>query len=470
MRCAFFLALLISIPFVTGLSITEVMYNPPGQDNNLEYIEVYSEEEINLSEYILEDSSSTDSLRLVSFADSTYYLIVEDGFNHTGINATIYTAGSSLGNNLNNEQDVIMLRHGQDIIDIFSYISEMGGNGNGKALCKQETIIECDPTPGYSHIINDTQHEDNVSGDTSYEGIRINEFLPNPHGLDSDTLPDGEWAELYNEGNTIDANGLELCDAAWNCITISSATTGKDTLVLRESYLVIYFNGKSILNNNGDTLRLIHEEEIIDEIFYTESVEGLSWSLIDEEWATGKATPGMSNSGVQGKKNIQEESRVLIKDVQVKNKKDAVVLDVHLSVFKGETKQKNVVLFVENATEKTTLQFLEEDQLYELIVPLRFDQDCSSQRHRVIAEGFGKHASHSFLINQTCKKNMLIPAKSAPALESIIKSNQSLQNIPPTGSVIYASAHGKIKEYSIYGFLLLVILLTGYFLFARQDP
>ncbi|MEK6840307.1 MAG: hypothetical protein AABX72_05165 [Nanoarchaeota archaeon] len=51
------------------------------------------------------------------------------------------------------------------------------------------------------------------------------------------------------------------------------------------------------------------------------------------------------------------------------------------------------------------------------------------------------------------------------AKESLI--NQSMQNSPLTGNVVYRSKEERIREYSLYGFALLSVLLLGYFLLRR---
>ena len=60
----YLLAFLLFLPCISALEISEVMYNPVGNDNNKEYVEIYSEEELNLSQYTIEDSSSSDHLSL----------------------------------------------------------------------------------------------------------------------------------------------------------------------------------------------------------------------------------------------------------------------------------------------------------------------------------------------------------------------------------------------------------------------
>jgi len=130
------LVLLISLePTIADVFINEIMYNPSGSDNNKEYIEVFSDEAINLTGYIIEDAESSDTLALLNSHNSQYSLIVEEGFNYSNINASIYSAGATIGNNLNNDGDIILFREpDESILDIVSYSDDWGGNDNGKSL------------------------------------------------------------------------------------------------------------------------------------------------------------------------------------------------------------------------------------------------------------------------------------------------------------------------------------------------
>src|SRR3989344_5514945 len=125
------LLVLLLLPFVSAETvINEVMYNPQGDDNNFEYVEIYSTER--LDNYEITDLASSDSLILVKSYESDHHLIVEEGFNYSGIDANIYSVGATIGNNLNNDGDVLVLTDvNGTLVDAFSYTKEFGANGNG---------------------------------------------------------------------------------------------------------------------------------------------------------------------------------------------------------------------------------------------------------------------------------------------------------------------------------------------------
>ncbi len=123
-----------SLPYVQGMRINEIMYNPEGDDNNREFVEVFMDAPINLTGYIIADSTSNDTLTLLQWKPSAYALIVEEGFNFTAIDASVYSAGSTIGNNLDNTGDsVTLFMPNGTLQDTVTYNSLLANN-NGKSL------------------------------------------------------------------------------------------------------------------------------------------------------------------------------------------------------------------------------------------------------------------------------------------------------------------------------------------------
>lgn len=107
-----------------------------------------------------------------------------------------------------------------------------------------------------------------------WSDIVINEYLPNPIGVDNALMPGGEWVELYNKGSVIrDLTGWYLTDAnnshqlyltLTNTVSSDPATTGLN--IGPGEFLVVYRNGNPLfdLNNSstGDTVKLFGLEKI----------------------------------------------------------------------------------------------------------------------------------------------------------------------------------------------------------------
>ena len=132
----FFFSIIFAFFVNAELFINEVMYNQESEDNNKEFIEIYSNDISNFENYSIEDlSGSIDVLTRIKEINSTYSLIVESGFDYSNIEASVYIIGNTIGNGLNNDQDVIIFRNNEsEIMDLFYYNSDFGGDNNGRSL------------------------------------------------------------------------------------------------------------------------------------------------------------------------------------------------------------------------------------------------------------------------------------------------------------------------------------------------
>jgi len=122
--------------------------------------------------------------------------------------------------------------------------------------------------------------------------IVLNEFLPNPNGLvpnygfnfgeDDSLMPQGEWIELYNNGDvSYDLNSWYVWDASGddlNKVLITSSNTyPASTIISAKSWLVVYMN-KMVLDNTGDTVKLFDNYDNLIDI-YTYTIENNACDL-----------------------------------------------------------------------------------------------------------------------------------------------------------------------------------------------
>ncbi len=159
---------------VNATYINEIMYNPIGDDNNKEYVEVYLSDEVDLRNFTIADSSSSDSLNLLKEGGGNYALIVEDGFDASGLDVAIYSVGASIGNGLNNKGDEITLKDKNgDIVDKITY----SGGKESLALCKESDFKECEPTPGKKNILNEILAEKDSPKITNDLKVNRSEYM-----------------------------------------------------------------------------------------------------------------------------------------------------------------------------------------------------------------------------------------------------------------------------------------------------
>lgn len=155
--------------------------------------------------------------------------------------------------------------------------------------------------------------------------VVLNEFLPNPDGIlctdggsscapgdsnfifdfgsDSDDMPQGEWVELYNNGNMdVDLTGWYLRDSTngeGNKTPINNShILVSSPIIPAHGWLVVYMN-KAIYNNPGDTVRLFNKNgTLIDSYSY-----GVDSTFCDME-PTPNANNDTSGSGSCNNSNV----------------------------------------------------------------------------------------------------------------------------------------------------------------------
>ena len=457
MRLILILAILLIIPnSLAILQITEIMYNPEGSDNNHEYIEL--ETNINLTGFIIQDSSSEDVLELLKYIPSNYSLIVEEGFNHSKINATIYSVGATIGNGLNNDGDIIIIKNNTDIFDVIHYYPSWGGENNGNSLCiLNEQWEECLPSPGYEN-----------SEYQQVYNIKINELLPNPQGYDNADMPGGEWIELINFGNEINIENCYLKDLAGRTIDITTTHTYNTTI---KNHLVVYLNGKynGYMNNEGlEKISLFTPEGIlIDEMSYDSSTEGLSWSKINEKWIQTVPSPNKENP--ENKTHL--ESSIKIEKVYLGTDYKAKFGDnlrVKLEIYKGNTTKNSISIWIEKNEEsiskRTRFNIEKKYEDTAITVPIQIFPNCNEKledgRYHIKVEGLDKTDSHEIKI-EGITKNLCEEIKYSS--EKIYKESCSENNINPSNStideIIYESTNKKTDRFAVYLLCLTLVFI-----------
>lgn len=373
----YFLFLIIALIHVSAM-INEVMYNPDGNDNNKEFIELYSEEPIDLSDFIIGDLDSNDTLEILQYYDSDYYLITEEGFNLSGIEASVFSAGATIGNNLNTEDSIFLYHNNGTIIDSLSYTDDCE---SGYSLEYSNGSFYC------SFYLGGTPGKENSIRNQDYSQIIINEFFPDPAGDDNAPMPDGEFIEIYNNGdNATDLVGSYFKDSAAHKLYITGTTTIGGTIIQSKGYLAVYTNGFSgLLNNDGFEEISLYDPygNLIDKVSYAGSQESLSWSLVSGIWHYRYPTPNEKNPSkevemgssfqIQGLEDVGEDNETEFGDI----------IKVKFYVYKGNTTKNVIKLYIENdedrITKITKAELNDKFTNYSLTLPIPLYSNCNEK-------------------------------------------------------------------------------------------
>lgn len=119
----------------------------------------------------------------------------------------------------------------------------------------------------------------------------LNELLPNASGTDDGN----EFIEIYNpneEDVSLDDYSLQIGASFERNYDFSNGE-----IISAGSYRVFYNNQiRFTLLNASSGVRLIHGDETIDQIIYSNPPEGQSWALVDGIWQyTNRPTPNSAN-------------------------------------------------------------------------------------------------------------------------------------------------------------------------------
>ena len=476
--------LLFSISVYADTYINEINYNPIGSDNNFEYVEIYSDEVLN--NITLKDLKSDDVLELVKKHDSKYYLIVEEGFNYSYLECNIFSAGATIGNNLNNDRDSLVLEYNDTVLDAISYSNEYGGDGDGKVLCKLPDLTgvlkECVPTVCEPN-----------SNNVSYNLV-INEIMPDPIGNDDAEMPNGEWIEVYNdEDYNVSLSGFYFEDLADHKLYVGEVNTNNIDLGSKE-YGIIYANGfNGLLNNDGfEEVKLFSDEgNLIDEISYGFSREGVSWAKIKNKWVLSLPTGGKENP--EKAEDINLNSKITIEKIYLGSDEKVKFGDnvrFKINIYKGDTGKESVRAWIEKGkdivTKRARINVEEKFFEYPVTLSLQIDPNCKKEyddgKYELVVQGLDTEDSKSIdiygvnknLCEQPKPKEVML-ASNKLKQEEFEKSSYTETNLNTelsneiTGNIIYNSSAEKQRKIVMYIFSFLMLIVLMYVLLRKND-
>ncbi|HAH04367.1 MAG: OB-fold nucleic acid binding domain protein [Parcubacteria group bacterium GW2011_GWA2_43_17] len=300
------------VAYASQIMINEILANPAGSDTEAEWLELYNREAVavDLEGWQLGDDSQ--NRYTVSQSDYASTTIAAFGY------FVVYRQESGLA--LNNDGDSVKLYQPDgNLLDQAEYI-ETAKDSWSYVKNGGNWYWTMEPTPGWPNVIKDeepvlqcpaqkTVYVEKAASTTTaetlavpptvafnqadYQGLMINEFMPDPQGSDA-----AEWVELYNASSSALAlSGLRLDDAEGG--SSPYAFSASASIPAFEYFLVLKPDSRLSLNNSDDSVRLLGpDDQIVQTVLYQGVKENWSYNYdaVNEEWLwSPSSTPGAVN-------------------------------------------------------------------------------------------------------------------------------------------------------------------------------
>ncbi|HEY3450454.1 MAG TPA: lamin tail domain-containing protein [Myxococcales bacterium] len=306
-------------PTVGSLVITEIMASPTGNDDVMEWFEVYVKADADLNGLVLSNGTTATSGKTTLSSENCLkatkgqYLVFGRATDPSQ-NGGILTMAGVFGFNLG-AQGSVVLKHGVDTIDFALYT----GAQDGEALQLGATAVEpdaalndvttafCSATAGYGTTANlgtpglangtcAPPIDPNNCTDTGQANPRavvkpavgdlvISEVMASPTGTQSNK----EWVEVYFKKD-VDLNGVEFVvgTARYQILSTTCIRPGAGNYALLARSNDPSLNGgltnvvatfDSDLSGTGGTLWLVRDSQMIDTVTYGAATSGYSLQL-----------------------------------------------------------------------------------------------------------------------------------------------------------------------------------------------
>jgi len=301
--------------------INEVLYDPEGSDLDYEWIELFNPtgSSVNLAGWTIEaGGSSFDSVldlpaeEPLILNSQSFYLIGEQ--NVSGADLNVDQLGFQNGGSATD--GIRILDQNGQVVDTLLYdepnannLPDDSGNSgtsfavdvsNGISLGRNDQSSDTDNSAAdFQEYSDPTPGEVNQSPEPPQDYSRdiiINEFLPDPAGLDSD----GEFIELKNIGSSsVDVADWIISDASQSTYVIDPTDFSSSSISAGGFFVIDRAISGIALNNSGeDQVELYQPDDtLLDEVVYSGSEEGESYARQKNGefiWTT-TPTPGTEN-------------------------------------------------------------------------------------------------------------------------------------------------------------------------------
>src|SRR3989344_980450 len=488
--------LLLIIPEVSALIVTEFMPNPEGPDEDLEWIELYNpyNTTISLNEYYLNNKQLPD---LQINPRETIVLVRQllDNDNDNFSFEKQYGNGNNIWDeNLTALEFTFSLPNQNNVINFSSFtyteLITYGASNEGFSFIKEtlngsftvSVIKNGEPGKNNFDFIEPPQENETFQNETNSTlpitiKLEIIEFMPNPEGSDNDKPPKGEWIKIKNLGDQLNLENFYFEDNSNGKLSIKQENIEGNIILNPNEILKIYRNGLDdfSLNNNEDVIKLKFNNTLIDSVQYTSTLEGIYWIKINNSWILNKEEEISNEEDVENYMRIEKVYGKL-------NFDNFIYVKLNIYYKKEINGDNDITVYVENITEKLKLQLYSKNINYSLLLPLKIKSNCNNEfnegNYFVIASGISTFDKKRIFIesNEDCESNIKAIKKEDyniktettinPLINEFNEEKESIINEP---KIVYSSNENKIRSYAIVLFIVLLILIFGAVIYGKWE-
>ncbi len=372
------------------LKITEVMFDPAGDDHYSEYIELFNDENtsVNISShllcnyslipgYISKDANNTITTNTTLLPPYTYALVVDGGsgsdvlekFNTNNTTYIFHTNTSYIcGKGLNNDgMNITLSLANGSVVDSVNYTAEMDVEGYSIQLCNGSWIVAL-PTPLAENACNRSENSSMIALELKIENISC---------------------FICNESETINYR---------ICAYPNTSTFGRD-MNITVLYWISDLYGREVKKAYSTTLKakatyskICTSERswtppgIEGEVFFVEAMMVNTTSnttILPDNKSSLMLIVRRKDAKMNG--DVDMPSFVKIESVSRTELNFGDVVRVKLRANRGDNDKRTIYVYVKNpengryASEKLSVQLMEKNAEYVVVVPVQLKPNCDGR-------------------------------------------------------------------------------------------
>lgn len=257
------IAFLLLLSSVHAIIISEIMYNPIGSDSDAEWIEIYTNETIDITGWKFYEQGTNHAISLINGSyvlEADSYAIIADVTatflsDYPDFNSTLFDSSFSL----HNSGELLIMKNGSlDHQCNITYNTSLGADDNGKSLALINDIWnESEPTPGYANELALYVAPENRTCDFSIsinpeQDMFVNEKLKYGFDVNYDNSYCNGLFEINYLIYTMGANKIYLSNKTSSSTSTKSYTpksTETDKIYFIEAILNTITNDTNLSNN-----------------------------------------------------------------------------------------------------------------------------------------------------------------------------------------------------------------------------